>query len=337
YAGIDLHGKRSYITIIDPKGGIFSRGEVVNQAEEILGFLGRSPEPLEVVMESTGSFYWLHDLLVGNAFRVVVSDPGRTKAIASAKVKNDKVDSHLLAQLLRAGLVAEVYVSGPEIRALKELLRHRAALIRNAVQLKVRIRSLLAKNNIQGPLGDLFSRAGRRFLAGVELPDHHQRPLENYMFLHDQLRAVIDPLEREIKKMATGDERARLLMTLPGVGVVVALTILAEVGEISRFKGHRQLASYAGLIPSSRSSAGVVRHGRMSKRGSTWLRDALIEAAHTVARLKGRRLNVYFRRQAVKKGYKMAVVATARRLLTFAYYVLRDGRPYQEESALATT
>ena len=330
YAGIDLHGKRSYITIIDEKGEVVVRGEVVNEAEEILGFLGRAPRRPKVVMESMGSWYWLHDLLRGQGYTVVISDPGQTKAIASARIKNDKVDSHMLAQLLRADLLAEVYVSEVGVRALKELLRHRSALVRDAARLKVRIRSLLAKNNVAGPKGDLFSRSGRRFLSGVELPEHHQGPLLTYAALHDRLRAAIEPLDREIKKRAGEDERARLLMSLPGVGPVVALTILAEVGEISRFKGHRQLASYAGLIPSSRSSAGVERHGRMSKKGSKWLRNALVEAAHTVARLKGRRLNLYFRRQVVKKGYKMAVVATARRLLTFAYYVLRDGRPYQE-------
>lgn len=335
YAGIDLHGKSSYITIIDGKGEVFIRGEVVNEPEEILRFLGRSPKAPRVVMESTGSWYWLHDLLKGNGYGVVVSDPGQTKAIASAKIKNDKVDSHMLAQLLRADLLAEVYVSEVEVRALKELLRHRAALVRDAARLKVRIRSLLAKNNVRGPKGDLFSRSGRRFLAGVELPGHHQGPLETYVAVYDQLRAAIEPLDGEVKKRALSNEKAKLLMSLPGVGPVVAMTILAEVGEISRFKGHRQLASYAGLIPSSRSSAGVERHGRMSKKGSKWLRNALIEAAHTVARLKGRRLNLYFRRQVVKKGYKMAVVATARRLIAFVYYVLRDGRAYQETAPVS--
>jgi len=330
YAGIDLHGKSSYLTIIDGKGGVFSRGEVSNVPGEILDFLGRAPEAPKVVMESTGSWYWLYDLLAGNGYEVVVSDPGQTKAIASAKIKNDKVDSHMLAQLLRADLLAEVYVSEVEVRGLKEMLRHRSALVRDAARLKVRIRSLLAKNNVQGPRTDLLARRGQEFLSQVELPGHHQRPLKTYVDLCSQLKAAIEPLDKEVRRKALGDERARLLMSLPGVGAVVAMTILAEVGEISRFRSHRQLASYAGLIPSSKSSGGKERHGRMSRKGSKWLRGAMIEAAHTVARLKGRQLNVYFRRQVVRKGYKMAVVSTARRLITFAYYVLRDNRPYQE-------
>lgn len=133
-----------------------------------------------------------------------------------------------------------------------------------------------------------------------------------------------------MRKAAQDDQRAKLLMSIPGIGPVVAMTLLAEIGDISRFRGQRQLASYAGLVPSLHSSGGRDRLGRITKQGSKWMRSALVEAAQTVARLKNRRLNLFFRKRVVKVGYKKAIVATARRLLTFVFYVLRDNRPYVE-------
>lgn len=115
-------------------------------------------------------------------------------------------------------------------------------------------------------------------------------------------------------------------MSLPGAGPVVAMTFLAEMGDIRRFKSHRQLAAYVGMIPTLDSSAGKNRWGQISRQGSAWLRSAQV-----VAKLKGRRLNLYFRKRITKAGYKKAIVATAHRLLQFAFYVLRDQRPYQEQ------
>lgn len=120
-------------------------------------------------------------------------------------------------------------------------------------------------------------------------------------------------------------------MSLPGVGPVVALTLLAEIGDISRFKSHRQLASYAGLVPSLHSSAGKDHLSRISKQGSVWMRWALVEAAQSVAGSKKTRLSMYFRKKIVKLGYRKATVATAHRLLQFVYYILRDQRPYVEQ------
>lgn len=288
------------------------------------------PRP-RVVIESTASWYWLYDLLYNHGFEVVVSNPRQTKAIASARINNDKLDSQMLAQLLRVDMVAPVHVSDFKTRALKELLRSRARLVRDASRYKVRIRSLLAKNNVSIPGKRLFGRGGGRLLRGVDLPEHHLRPIRTYLLLHDSLQETIEGLDQEVRQRAKDDPQAQLLMSIPGVGPVVALTILAEVGDISRFRSHRQLASYAGLVSSLHSSAGVDRHGRITKQGSVWLRTALVEAAHVVGRMRNCRINIFFRKRIVKGGYKKAVVATARRILQFSFYVLRDQRPYVEE------
>lgn len=331
YAGIDVHRKTSYISIIDEKGNQVAQKNLPSEEEEILGFLGQMPEAPKVAMESSSAWYWIYDSLTSQGYEVVVTNPRKTKAIGAAKIKNDKLDAHMLAQLLRADLVATIQVSSLEHRELKELLRHRAKLVRDAARMKNRIQNLLAKNNLKPEVKDLFSQKGRGLLALLSLPSYQQRQVDTYLAHHDLLRASIEPLDQEIKQRAQQDPQAQLLMSLPGVGPVVALTILAEVGDISRFPSHRQLAAYAGLVSSLDSSAGKDRLGRITKQGSPWLRTALVEAAQCVARMKNRRLNLFFRKRITKAGYKKAIIATAHRLLMFVFYVLRDQRPYQEQ------
>ena len=131
YTEIDLHKKTSFITTIDEKGNVFIRANLQNVETEILRYFMDQGVETKTVIESTASWYWLYDLLTGNGFDVVISNPVKTKAIASARIKNDKVDSHMLAQLLRADLISTVYVSSLERRKLKELLRHRGKLVWN--------------------------------------------------------------------------------------------------------------------------------------------------------------------------------------------------------------
>ena len=331
YAGIDLHRKTTYISVIDEAGNQVIKRNLASKLDVILSFLDKVPEPPKIVLESSSAWYWLYDGLVDQGFEVVVSNPKKTKAIASAKIKNDKLDAHMLAQLLRTDLVATVYVSDQETRGLKELLRHRVRLVRDSSRMKNRIYNLLAKNNLKPPSGGLFTQKGLEFVTGLDLPPHHQGPLDNYLWHYQLLRETIEPLDQKVRERAKDNPQAQLLMSLPGVGPVVALTLLAEIGDISRFPSHRQLASYAGIVSSLNSSAGKDRLGKITKEGSPWMRWALVESAHCVARMKKTRLNLYFRKRLVRGGYKKVIVATAHRLLTFAFFVLREQRPYQEQ------
>ena len=331
YAGIDLHRKTSYISVVDEKGKQIAKRNLSSKLSEVLTFLGDLKDMPKIVIESSSAWYWLYDGLVEQGYEVVVSNPKKTKAIASAKIKNDKLDAHMLAQLLRVDLVATVYVSDQETRGLKELLRHRARLVRDTTRMKNRIHNLLAKNNLRPPVGGLFTKKGLEFVAQIELPPHHQGPLHNYLWHYQLLKESIEPLDKKVREKAKDNPQAQLLMSLPGVGPVVALTLLAEIGDISRFPSPRRLASYAGLVPSLDSSGGKDRLGSITKQGSPWMRWALVESAQAVARMKKARLNIYFRKRLVRAGYKKAIVATAHRLLTFAFYVLRNQRPYQEQ------
>ena len=143
YTGIDLHKKTSYFTTVDETGKVVNKANLSNVEERILDYFVNLKTDTKIVIESMGSWYWLYGLLTGNGFDVVISNPAKTKAIASAKIKNDKVDSRMLAQLLRSDLIPTVYVSSLDTRQLKELLRHRAHLVRDTTRMKNRIHNVL--------------------------------------------------------------------------------------------------------------------------------------------------------------------------------------------------
>jgi transposase len=316
---------------VDQKGRVVSRANLANVERDILDYFEDLEEETRVVIESMASWYWLYDLLTANNFTVVISNPSKTKAIASAKIKNDKVDSHMLAQLLRADLIATVHVSSLKTRKLKELLRHRKRLVRDATRMKNRIHMLLMKNNIPVPVSDLFGISGMKYLKEVHLPTYHRQQLNSYLNLYQHLTKEIEPLTKRITRLAKQDPTAQLLMTIPGIGPINAMFILAEIEDVCRFPSYRNLASYAGLVPSLDASGEKSRTGRITKQGSPYLRTAFVEAAQTIPRLKKCRLNIFFRKRIVRAGYQKAIVATAHKILQIVYYVLKNQTPYREE------
>jgi transposase len=329
YTGIDLHRKTSFITTIDSDGRIVKKSNLVNDESTILEYFLTLDDDTQAVIESTANWYWLYDLLTLHSIPVVVSNPVKTKAIASARIKNDKLDSHMLAQLLRADLLATVHVSSQQTRQLKELLRHRHKLVRDTVRMKNRIHTIMAKNNLSVPASDLFGKQGMAFLTNAELPLYQRRQVDTYLRLYHPLKEHVDALTKQIQQIAKSDPMAQLLMTIPGVGAITAMFMVAEIEDIGRFKSYRHLASYAGLVPRLDASADKQRMGRITKQGSPYLRTALVEAAQAATRTRSR-LNVFFRKRIVRSGYQKAVVATAHKIIQYAYYILRDRTPYRE-------
>ena len=235
----------------------------------------------------------------------------------------------MLAQLLRADLIATVHVSDMPMRQLKELLRHRSKLVRDKVRMKNRIHSILSKNNITVPVSDLFGKKGLVFVDHISLPAYQRRQVDTYIELLHSIDERVSTLTDEIRVAAKTNATAKLLMTIPGVGPITAMFMTAEIGDISRFPTYRHLSSYAGLVPSLNASADKHRIGRITKQGSPYLRTALVEAAQAAARTKSR-LNLFFRRRIVRSGYQKAIIATAHKIIQYAYFILRDQKPYQE-------
>lgn len=321
--GIDLHRKRSHIAALDESGAQLLSRRIVNDPQTFLALLEGVGE-CRVALEATYGWEWLADVLQDAGYELHLAHPMRTKAIASARVKTDAVDARTLAHLLRADLLPEAYIAPRELRDLRDLLRHRVALTRMRSALKNRVSAVLAKNGIQRPYSDLFGPGGLRFLAEVELREAPRRRLDSTLALIGDFTREIDATSHEIDARAGEDPYVPVLCQIRGVGRYIAMLVIAEVGDITRFASARRLCSWAGLTPTVRSSDGKARLGHISGQGSPPLRWALVEAAQHAASGTGA-LRQSYERIAKRRGKQIAKVAVARRILTLCFYGLRDG------------
>lgn len=330
YYGIDIHKKYSTYTVVDEQGKIMEQGKIDNSLENFQKIVHASPgSGIKAVIEATSNWYYIHDLLEGLVDQVTVAHPLRTKAIAAAKIKTDKIDATTLAQLLRADLIPQSYIAPPDIRDLRELLRYRASMVRIRTRIKNKIHAVLIKNGLNSIYSDVFGKRGREWLNSVEVRPVYRLTVDGYLRIIDFLNEQIKPVTREIDTKAKADHRAQLLETIPGIGHYSAMLILGEVGDFTRFPSAKHLVSYAGLNPSVHSSGGVTRYGRITKQGSSWLRWIMVEVA-SIASRHSPRLGRLHARIAYKHGYNTANIAVAREVLTICYHLLRKGESYKE-------
>jgi len=321
YVGIDVHRKRSQVAVINQGGEVLANRNVPNGVRPILSVIGDLPTGTAAAFEAAYGWGWLVELLEGHGFDPHLVHPLQCKAIASARLKNDKVDAAILAQLLRADLLPEAWIAPPEVRALRALLRHRAQLVRLRTLLRNRIHAVLADHGHGRPAG-CWSGPGRQWLASLELPAVSREVIEDGLALIDALQQPIDRLDWEVHQRARSEPAVKVLTQLPGVGPFTALVLLAEIGDITRFGSARKLASWAGLTPTVRGSDRTVRHGHISKQGSVWVRWVLCEAAQTAKRHPD--FAASYAAIARRRGKKIATTAIARKLLTRAYHLLTD-------------
>jgi transposase len=321
YVGIDVHRKRSQVAVIDEAGEVLANRNVPNGVEPILSVIGGLPAGTPAAFEAAFGWGWLLELLEGYGFSPHLVHPLQCKAIASARLKNDKVDAAIMAQLLRADLLPEAWIAPPAVRQLRALLRHRIQLVRLRTLLRNRIHAVLADHG-QDRAGGCWSGPGRRWLASLELPAAYREVVEDDLALIDALQQLIDRLDWEIRQRARGDPRVKVLTQLPGVGPFTALVLLAEIGDITRFASARKLAAWGGLTPTVRGSDRTVRHGHISKQGPVWARWILCEAAQTAKRHPD--FAASYQAIARRRGKKIATTAIARKLLTRVYHLLTD-------------
>ena len=322
FVGLDLHKRYSEFAIMDIFGKVLRQGRIENTLEEMTTFSESIPAHSSIAIESSSTWYWAHRLLSGR-HKVILSNPVKNKAIASAKVKTDKIDSLMLATLLRGGFVAESYVPSRETMELRELVRYRANLVRQRTRMKNQVHAHLLMNNISIEAGP-FTKG---FVEEVRKIDDAR--VQGYLRLIDGLNREIREASATIRQKAGSNEDANLLMTIPGVSFYSALLIVSEIGEISRFEDSSSLVAYAGLAPSTHSSGGKTYHGPIMKSGSRYLRwiAGQCTRVHMRAEPDGT-VAIFYARLARKKGDQKAIVAASAKLLKVVYWVLRERRAY---------
>jgi transposase len=262
---------------------------------------------------------------------VELAHPKELKAIAHAAVKTDQIDAKVLANLARLNFLPISYAAPQKIRDLRLYMRHRDWLVRQRTQAKNRIHAVLARYNLVSPVGDLFGVQGRIFLdeSLADLRPQAQRVIVDNLELVDHLSAQIVALEADLQLSDQLQQNVKLLKTIPGVGPITAVIILAEIGDIQRFSSPKSLCNWAGLTPRVRKSDLIVRHGRITKQGSPYLRAAMTRSATVASRASKRWYHVHEKLRP-RCGRKGAKVAVARRLLTVVFFMLIRNQPYLE-------
>lgn len=283
----------------------------------------------EVVMEATGPAMEIARIIEPHVARVVVANAQDVRAISHARVKSDRFDARTLAELLAAGMLEPVWVPDAVTSGLRRRVARRAALVRQRTRAKNEIHATLARALLgRCPVSDLFGKEGRAWLCEQELGEEEAETVAGCLRQIDFLDGEVAAIDQKLAQWAAGSKDVHRLMSIPGVGAGVAVTLMAAIGEVSRFSSPRQLVAYLGLDPKVRQSGDEpARHGRISKRGNAQARSVLVEAAWVAIRQPGP-LHAFGERVRARKGSQVAAVAVARKLACLAWQLLTKEEDY---------
>jgi transposase len=326
--GLDVHREFAQVAVWED-GLVRQAGQIPLTAEGLRVFADSLGPDDEVAIEATCNTHAIVRLIEPRVKRVVVSNPMKTRAIAEAKVKTDKVDARILCQLLAADYLPSVWVADEATQALRRQVSRRAHIVRQRTRLKNQVQAILQRNLApRCPAADLFGVKGRCWLAGQSLPADEEVAIEallRQLDFHGQELRIIDAA---LGRIGMDREEVKRLMTIPGVDATVALSIVAAVGDFRRFRRPEQLVSYLGLNPRVRQSGGQpASHGRITKHGRAHARGMLVEAAWAAAKTPGP-LRAFYERIRGRRGMQIAVVATARKLAVLCWTMIERGEDY---------
>jgi transposase len=324
--GMDLHRRRSVLVRMTEDGRRLGTVRITNSPAELRAQIARAGKNPKVVLEATYGWYWAADTLAAAGAEVHLAHPLGVKAFTYRRVKNDERDAADLADLLRMGRLPEAWIAPAAVRELRELTRYRAKLVGLRTSCKDQVHAVLAKLGVPVTCSDIFGKAGSSWLDGLGLPQPYAGKVTSLRQLTGELTTEITMLSQVIASLLAGERGYQVIQQLPGIGPVLAAVIIAEIGEVTRFRNPGQLCSWAGLTPRHRESDVKVARGHMTKQGSRLLRWAVIEAVQRIPRdsvIGAAREAIIARRG--KEARNIAKAAAARRLLTLVYYGMRDG------------
>src|SRR5215468_10828682 len=258
HVGIDLDKRSSQIAVLTEDGEVVQQ-RLPNEVAGLEKFFGQLPPHTPVAIEASGTWWWLVDLLEHLGHDPILSHPKQTKDIAAARLKNDRVDAQRLALLLRGDLLPTVWIPSAALREARELVRHRIQLVWLRGVVGNRLQAMLARRNLQPTSGKSWlTQRGQRELKGRPLPDAPSRSREDCAALLPTLDAQIRRLDAELVARWGRDPRVQRSTTIPGIGPFIAIVLVLELGDIHRFASAKPVASYVGLTPRVRGSAGRV-------------------------------------------------------------------------------
>jgi transposase len=327
YVGIDLHKRSFSFVTLSESGDKLSEGKRSTSFEEVCDFASQLDHRHHVALEPLDNCYWFMDQLRPYASSIHLANSGKVRLIAESRLKNDRVDARILADLLRVGYLPEVYIPNYTIRGWRCQVSHRIRLVRDRIRIKNRILGLINREGHRITAADPFSKKGRQQLDSLPLSPPIRSMVDDHVVHLDLLTAQIKQLDKKMSRIAESDEVVQMLMTIDGIGEFGGVAVRAIVGEMARFRSVKAFGAYTGLIPGYRHSADTVRNGSITKQGNSTLRWLLIQAVPHAVRRSDYLKRLYYRvcfRSSVGK----AKVAVAHALARIIYHVWTEARPY---------
>jgi transposase len=335
HLGIDVGKRKCRAALKNDKGKILDEFFFGNNSSGILELIKRihyhGTKKCNAVLESTGNMWMrIHDTLEDNRIDTVLANTYKTKIIAQAKIKFDKLDARILADLLRTGLISESYVPVKEFREKRSLVRHRIVLSRTKTKLANKIHAILDKYEYRTELRDIFGKSGIEWLKSLPLSPIDRIILNTTMVSIESIDNQIEIISKEISRYAWHDSSKdiKILLSITGIDIFSAMLVSTEIVDVKRFVTPWKLVSYAGLSPSIRESSGKIKTGKITKQGSPLLRWILVQCALSAIRYDPH-MRTFYERIKQRKGHGKAIVATAKEMLVIIWHMLTRQQLYR--------
>lgn len=330
YIGLDVHKKTISFCIKDSAGAIHREGVIDSSRDSLDAWIPTLPTPWHAAMEATLFTGWIYDHLLPHAHQLSVAHPAMLRAISLAKRKNDRLDAAKIADMLRCDILPECYMAPQELREKRRTLRYRNLLVRQSTQTKNRTAGLLMETGVTYNKARLHQK--KYFQELLQSNPEIAPALKPLLLIGrstiDQLTQTERALLRSLEKDPLLRKRIERLTSIPGVGLVTALTWALETGEIERFPSIKHAISYCGLCGSENSSAGIQKRTPISKQRNKHLQAVLIEAAKLAPR-HNPELALLYDRERQRGNYNRATLAVARKLVAFLLAVDRREEDFQ--------
>jgi transposase len=328
HVGIDLHSRNMTLVAINDNGKVLAEEKQANSPANLSLFFQQFNEPVHAVVECTSFWYWVSDWCGAHGVPLTLAHAKMLKAISYAKVKTDSVDARTLAELLRVGLIPQAHQCQRDRRDLRELTRGRLRMIERRSSLQSSLWQLAAKYNV------MVQDVGWRYLLQVEAFLAERLPLVAQVeaqLLLEQIRLLqnqVGVLEQAIEQQLPFTQEVERLKVLPGFGLVCAWTVIAEIGDITRFPSSKQFTSYCRLVPGSKDSGGKHRHRSKNKDGNRYLRMAFNQAA-IIAYRDYPEVKEFYKKVARRSGKHVARTVVGKELAKIVWHMLSKDEEYK--------
>lgn len=335
YAAIDLHSNNSMLVVLDQDDHVILERRLKNDLERIRLALAPHRESIRgIAVESTYNWYWLVDGLIDAGYSLHLVNTAAVKQYEGLKYSADQHDARWLAHLLRLGILPEGYIYPKQERALRDLARKRSQLVRARTTQILSIQNLLARNLGAQVSGNDIKTWSTEEIKALPLLPEQRLAINANLAVMQCLDAQIKLVERAILAQARLRPAFKWLLTVSGIGKILALTIALETGDIGRFESVGDFASYSRCVNSVRLSNGKKKGVGNAKNGNKYLAWAMIEAANFAVRYDPAVKRFYQRKKAQVHGV-VAIKAVAHKLARACYHVMREGKPFDVTRAFA--